>query len=75
MKRIIGVAMALGLAAAGAMAQPVGIFDDQADIGEPAEVGMANFQDGKYLVDAVGETIGDQSFAQIRSNETCSAGH
>ncbi len=62
MKRIIGVAMALGLAAAGAMAQPVGIFDDQADIGEPAEVGMANFQDGKYLVDAVGETIGDQSF-------------
>ncbi len=39
-------------------AQPIGIFDDQADVGEPEVPGIGDFSDGTYTVDAVGEGIG-----------------
>ena len=44
-------------------AEPVGIFEDSVDIGDPSIPGFAKFQDGKYTVDAVGETIGLESFS------------
>ncbi len=39
-------------------AEPVGIFEDSVDVGEPSIPGFAKYEVGKYIVDAVGETIG-----------------
>ncbi len=61
MKALIGfstiVSLVFLLAAAGQAQEPVGIFDDHIDIGEPDIPGFVELTDGKYMVDAVGATI------------------
>ena len=44
--------------------EPVGIFDDHQDVGEPTEFGLASFDQatGRYSVEGPGETIGDETF-------------
>ncbi len=42
-------------------AEPIGIFDDHQDVGEPDIPGLAELNDGIYTVDAVGSTIGYRS--------------
>ncbi|NPU96577.1 MAG: hypothetical protein HPY51_05105 [Candidatus Omnitrophica bacterium] len=45
-------------------AEPVGIFDDHLDIGEPGIPGYVEYEEasGTYRVDAVGATIGNRRF-------------
>ena len=64
MKQRIYFLLALLIIAPGAIAQePVGIFDDNQDIGEPGIPGMVEYDEGsgQYLVDAVGATISNRS--------------
>ncbi|MBI1387034.1 MAG: hypothetical protein GC154_01125 [bacterium] len=42
--------------------EPLGIFDDHVDVGDPGVPGLAEFDNGSYLVDAVGAEIGRQTF-------------
>ncbi len=44
--------------------EPIGIFDNHVDVGEPAIPGFADYKSDSdiYSVDAVGETIGDESY-------------
>jgi len=64
MKHKIFLLLALLVIAPFAIAQePMGIFDDHQDIGEPGIPGMVEYDSGsgQYLVDAVGATISNRS--------------
>ncbi len=65
MKQKIYFLLALLIITPCAIAQePIGIFDDHLDIGEPGIPGTVEYDagSGQYLVDAVGATIGNRSF-------------
>ncbi len=65
MKKFIFVLCLVFLGFSQVIAQEsIGIFDDHQDVGEPSIPGFANYNedDGVYSVDAVGETIGDESY-------------
>jgi len=51
-------------AAQGVAQEPIGIFDNHVDVGEPAEWGFATYDDGtgRYSVEGPGETIGSESY-------------
>ncbi|MDX9752567.1 MAG: hypothetical protein RBU29_01315 [bacterium] len=62
MKSFFSVAMLCTVLAITAGAQqPLGIFSDHQDIGEPDVYGEARYEDGMYILDAVGATIGRRS--------------
>ncbi len=44
--------------------EPIGIFDDHLDVGEPTEWGFATYDDGagRYTIEGPGETIGYETF-------------
>jgi len=55
--------IALFVFAGPSFAQQVGIFDTQTDVGEPDNFGYADFDDGLYMIEGVGPTVGNETLS------------
>ncbi|MBN2330051.1 MAG: hypothetical protein JXR73_23120 [Candidatus Omnitrophica bacterium] len=60
-KSVLSLAVFLLIGAGIAGAQPVGIFDNMSDVGEPNFFGYAEFDNDEYLVEGVGATVGNET--------------